>query len=111
MNTLVVRHVPDGLYRRLEAVAAAHRRSMNQEAILALEAGLPGGGLQRSARALRKQGAGWSSWGGRCRCSIIARLTRSLAMAMTASVPDASLAIDLVVDSSAVIAVARVQQT
>jgi len=43
MNTLVLRHVPDDLYRRLKAVAAAHRRSMNQEAILALEAGLPGG--------------------------------------------------------------------
>jgi len=42
MNTLVLRQVPDGLYRRLKAVAAAHRRSMNQEAILALEAGLPG---------------------------------------------------------------------
>jgi len=42
MNTLVLRHVPEGLYRRLKAVAAAHRRSMNQEAILALEAGLPG---------------------------------------------------------------------
>jgi plasmid stability protein len=42
MNTLVLRQVPDSLYRRLKAVAAAHRRSMNQEAILALEAGLPG---------------------------------------------------------------------
>jgi plasmid stability protein len=42
MNTLVLRQVPDPLYRRLKAVAAAHRRSMNQEAILALEAGLPG---------------------------------------------------------------------
>ena len=41
MNTLVLRQVPDVLYRRLKAVAAAHRRSMNQEAILALEAGLP----------------------------------------------------------------------
>jgi plasmid stability protein len=41
MNTLVLRQVPDGLYRRLKAMAAAHRRSMNQEAILALEAGLP----------------------------------------------------------------------
>ncbi|MEB3353766.1 MAG: hypothetical protein VKM34_05980 [Cyanobacteriota bacterium] len=40
--TLVLRQVPDALYRRLKAVAAAHRRSMNQEAILALEAGLPG---------------------------------------------------------------------
>ena len=42
VNTLVLRQVPDALYRRLKAVAAAHRRSMNQEAILALEAGLPG---------------------------------------------------------------------
>jgi plasmid stability protein len=42
MNTLVLRQVPDALYRRLKSVAAAHRRSMNQEAILALEAGLPG---------------------------------------------------------------------
>ncbi len=33
MNTLVLRQVPDALYRRLKAVAAAHRRSMNQEAI------------------------------------------------------------------------------
>ena len=41
MNTLVLRQVPDVLYRRLKAVSAAHRRSMNQEAILALEAGLP----------------------------------------------------------------------
>ena len=42
MNTLVLRQVPDALYRRLKAAAAAHRRSMNQEAILSLEAGLPG---------------------------------------------------------------------
>ena len=41
MNTLVLRQVPDALYRRLKAEASAHRRSMNQEAILALEAGLP----------------------------------------------------------------------
>ena len=37
MNTLVLRHVPDGLYRRLKAVAAGLQ-----------------GGLQCSARALRK---------------------------------------------------------
>jgi plasmid stability protein len=42
MNTLVLRQVPDALYRRLKTVAAAYRRSMNQEAILALEAGLLG---------------------------------------------------------------------
>lgn len=41
MNTLVLRGVPDALVRRLKAVASAHRRSMNQEAILAIEAGLP----------------------------------------------------------------------
>jgi len=45
MNTLVLRQVPDALYRRLKAVAAAHRRSMNQEAILALETGLPGASM------------------------------------------------------------------
>ncbi|MFM8968058.1 MAG: FitA-like ribbon-helix-helix domain-containing protein [Vulcanococcus sp.] len=45
MNTLVLRQVPDALYHRLKAVAAAHRRSMNQEAILALEAGLPGASM------------------------------------------------------------------
>ncbi len=42
MNALLLRQVPDTLYRRLKAVAAAHRRSMNQEAILALQAGWPG---------------------------------------------------------------------
>jgi plasmid stability protein len=42
MTTLVLRQVPDALYRRLKTVAAAQRRSMNQEAILTLEAGLPG---------------------------------------------------------------------
>jgi hypothetical protein len=42
MNTLMLRQVPDALYRHLKAVAAAHRRSMNQVAILALEGGLPG---------------------------------------------------------------------
>ena len=46
MNTLVIRQVPDALYRKLKAVAAAHHRSMNQEAILALEAGLPGEPVQ-----------------------------------------------------------------
>ena len=47
MHTLVLRHVPDALYRRLKTGAAAHRRPMNQEAILALEAGLPGAPAQQ----------------------------------------------------------------
>ena len=55
VNTLVLPHrqLQEGFYRprkavapfrrrRLKAVAAAHRRSMNQEAILALKVGLPG---------------------------------------------------------------------
>jgi plasmid stability protein len=42
MHALVLRQLPDHLYCRLKVVAAAHRRSMNQAAILALQAGLPG---------------------------------------------------------------------
>ena len=54
------RRVPDVLYRRLKAVAAGHRR-MNQEAILALEAGLPESRLaqrptlQKSLRCMEQQ--------------------------------------------------------
>ena len=55
--TLVLRQVPDALYRRLKTVAAAHRRSMNQEAILALEAGLPGGPM--TARPTLEQSRLW----------------------------------------------------
>jgi hypothetical protein len=42
MNTLVLRQVQDHLYRRLKSNASSNRRSMNQEAILALAVGLPG---------------------------------------------------------------------
>jgi plasmid stability protein len=44
MPTLVLRNVPDELYQRLKTAAAAHRRSMTQEAILSLQAGLAGEG-------------------------------------------------------------------
>lgn len=40
MPTLVLRGVPDGLYRHLKQSAGLHRRSMTQEAIALLEAGL-----------------------------------------------------------------------
>ena len=33
MATLTLKNVPDDLYQRLKAQAAAHRRSLNQEAI------------------------------------------------------------------------------
>ncbi len=36
MPTLVLRNVPDDLYKQLKATAAEHRRSMTQEAILSL---------------------------------------------------------------------------
>lgn len=40
MPSLVLRNIPPHLHQRLKVTAAAHRRSMNQEAIIALEAGL-----------------------------------------------------------------------
>lgn len=38
MPTLVLRNVPEALHGKLKAAAAAHHRSMTQEAILALHA-------------------------------------------------------------------------
>lgn len=40
MPTLVLRNVPDHLHQKLKAVAAAHHRSMTQEAIATLSSGL-----------------------------------------------------------------------
>lgn len=40
MPNLLLRDVPDHLYLQLKRTAGAHRRSMNQEAISLLEAGL-----------------------------------------------------------------------
>lgn len=42
MPTLVLRNVPEDLYRRLKETAAQHRRSMTQEAIVSLQAALEG---------------------------------------------------------------------
>jgi len=39
----MLRQVPDHLYRRLKAIANSNRRSMSQEPIQALAAGIPGG--------------------------------------------------------------------
>ncbi len=49
MATLVLRNVPDDIYQRLKAIAAAHHRSMNQEAIAVLKDALVG---QVAARPL-----------------------------------------------------------
>lgn len=37
MPTLTIKGMPDELYRRLKARAAAHRRSLNSEILVALE--------------------------------------------------------------------------
>jgi plasmid stability protein len=39
-TTLTLKNVPDEVYERLKLSAAAHRRSMNSEAIVCLESGL-----------------------------------------------------------------------
>ncbi|MDE2407633.1 MAG: hypothetical protein KGL91_07205 [Xanthomonadaceae bacterium] len=64
-TTLTLKNIPDDLYNRLKTNAAAHRRSLNSEALVCLEAVLvphaiaPADRLAR-ARALRaglQQGA------------------------------------------------------
>ncbi|WP_408648068.1 FitA-like ribbon-helix-helix domain-containing protein [Thiocapsa bogorovii] len=42
-QTLVLRNVPDKIYRQLKDSAAIHRRSMTQEAILSLQVSLQAG--------------------------------------------------------------------
>ncbi len=37
MATLTIKNLPDSLYKRLKAKAAEHHRSLNSEAILAVE--------------------------------------------------------------------------
>ncbi len=59
-TTLTLKNIPDEVYSRLKAAAEAHRRSMNSEAIVCLEAALvpskvkPGERLAR-ARELRAE--------------------------------------------------------
>ena len=49
MATLTHKNVPDDLYKWLKEQAAAHRRSLNQEAIAQLLAGTAGGDAAESA--------------------------------------------------------------
>lgn len=39
-TTLTLKNIPDDLYERLKAAAKAHRRSLNNEAIVCLESAL-----------------------------------------------------------------------
>lgn len=57
-STLTLKNIPDEVYRRLKASAESHRRSMNSEAIVCLEAALRPGRVNpeerlERARALR----------------------------------------------------------
>ncbi|MEO5825974.1 MAG: Arc family DNA-binding protein [Gemmatimonadales bacterium] len=52
MATLTIKNLPDALYAELKAKAAEHRRSLNSEAILAVEQSLTQGRLADPAKIL-----------------------------------------------------------
>ena len=52
-TTLTLKNIPDAVYARLKATAAAHRRSMNSEAIVCLEAVLMPSKVMVSERLAR----------------------------------------------------------
>ena len=52
MANLLIRNLPPELHARLKASAAAHRRSLTQEAILVVEKGLAAGALESIQRTL-----------------------------------------------------------
>ena len=58
MATLTIRNVPENLHERLKAEAEANRRSLNQQTIVlleaGLEAGLEGGGKPEIHELLRR---------------------------------------------------------
>jgi antitoxin FitA len=51
--TLTLKNIPDEVYRRLKASAESHRRSMNSEAIVCLEAALRPGRVNPEERLAR----------------------------------------------------------
>ena len=58
-KTLTLKNLPEALHARLSAAAKLHRRSLNNEAIVCLEAGLAAGSAPvqdrlREIRALRQ---------------------------------------------------------
>lgn len=52
-TTLTLKNIPDEVYERLKLAAQAHRRSMNSEAIVCLEAALLASRLAPSERLAR----------------------------------------------------------
>lgn len=54
-TTLTLKNIPDEVYKRLKASAEAHRRSLNSEAIVCLEAVLLPGRTAPAERLARAQ--------------------------------------------------------
>ncbi len=52
-TTLTLKNIPDSVYERLKLSAQLHRRSMNSEAIICLEAALVPSGAAPSERLAR----------------------------------------------------------
>ena len=52
-TTLTLKNIPDAVYDRLKLAAQAHRRSMNSEVIVCLEAILLSGKVTASERLVR----------------------------------------------------------
>ena len=52
-TTLTLKNIPDSVYARLKRSAEQHRRSLNSDAIVCLEAAMPPGERLARARALR----------------------------------------------------------
>ncbi len=52
-TTLTLKNIPDEVYERLKLSAATHRRSMNSEAIVCLEAALLTGRVSPAERLAR----------------------------------------------------------
>jgi plasmid stability protein len=52
-TTLTLKNIPDALYERLKAAAGEHRRSLNSEAIVRLEASLLPGRMDAEGRLAR----------------------------------------------------------
>lgn len=52
-TSITLKNVPDDVYRRLKASAEMHRRSLNSEAIVCLEAALLPGPIQAADRLAR----------------------------------------------------------
>jgi len=75
-TTLTLKSIPDEVYERLKVSAEAHRRSLNSEAIVCLEAVLLPGRMSPSERRARARALRATLPKGRFRAKDIDRLKR-----------------------------------